>query len=222
MPRRFPARLADANTTTEIAVAAARLIADEGLDYASAKRRAARELLGAADARGLLPDNEQIEAEVRRHLRLYGGDEHAALLAALRRAALALMQRLAAFDPHLVGAVLNGTATEHSAIQLHLFTDDAKEVEIFLLNEGIAFEAEAGGDEPGAPVERLQFIIDLRPPGRQRLRTGVVLSVHRTDAIRVAPRHRSDDATLHPIAASGRARAEQVAELLAAESDRPR
>jgi hypothetical protein len=222
MPRRSLPRSTDADTTTEIAVAAARLIADEGLDYGSAKRRAARELLGAADARGLLPDNDLIETEVRRHLRLFGGSEHAALLAALRRAALTLMKRLAAFDPHLVGAVLNGTATEHSAIQLHLFTDDAKAVEIFLLNEGIAFDAEAGGDEPGAPFERLQFFVDVRGHGGAPLRTGVVLSVHGTDAIRVAPRHRSQDATLHPIAASGRARIEQVAELLAAEEARPR
>ncbi|MCX8003870.1 MAG: UDP-N-acetylmuramate--alanine ligase [Burkholderiaceae bacterium] len=217
MARRSANRHAE-DVTTEIAVAAARLIADEGLDYAAAKRRAARQLLGSADARGLLPDNERVECELRRHLRLYGGAEHLALLATLRRAALAWMQRLAAFDPHLVGAVLNGTATEHSAIQLHLFTDDAKAVEIFLLNEGIAFEAEEGGDEAGAPLERLHFPITLRPPGRAPLHTAVVLSVHHTDAIRVAPRHRSTDASLHPVAASGRARAEQVASLIAAES----
>ncbi|MCS6944525.1 MAG: UDP-N-acetylmuramate--alanine ligase [Sutterellaceae bacterium] len=220
MARRLPPRHAE-DVTAEIAVAAARLIAEEGLDYAAAKRRAARQLLGSTDARGLLPDNEQIENELRRHLRLYRGAAHVALLTTLRRTALAWMQRLAAFDPHLVGAVLNGTATEHSAIQLHLFTDDAKAVEIFLLNEGITFEAEEGGNEAGAPLERLHFPITVRPPGQSPLHTTVVLSVHRSEAIRVAPRHRSTDTSLHPVAASGRARAAQLASLIAAESAMP-
>src|SRR2546430_1079922 len=113
MPRNpSPPRSADNQATAEIAVGAARLIADEGMDYASAKRRAARELLGeAANTRGVLPDNDLIEEEVRRHLRLFGGVEHRALLGALRRHALKLMQGLRQFEPRLVGAVLNGTAT---------------------------------------------------------------------------------------------------------------
>jgi hypothetical protein len=219
MPRNPPTRATEAQATLEIAVGAARLIADEGLDYASAKRRAAREVLGeGANARGLLPDNDQVEAEVRRHLRLFGGAEHAQLLLALRRHALALMQRLQDYQPRLVGAVLNGTATEHSDIQLHLHCDDVKDVEIFLLNEGIDIDVDEGDSEPNGPLERIRFVTALQTPGG-RLRTGVVLAVHPAVALRVAPRHRSVDAGLHPVEASGRANIDQLETLLAASRD---
>ncbi len=123
--------------TLELAATAARLIAEDGCDYATAKRKAVQLVLGdAAGAKRRLPENELVESELRRYLRTFGGERHAALLTALRTAALALMEYLAQFNPHLVGAVLNGTATEHSALRLHLFTDSAKDVEIFLLNEG--------------------------------------------------------------------------------------
>jgi hypothetical protein len=47
----------------EIAAAAARLIAEDGLDYASAKRKAAHEVLGEG-ARQTLPDNAVVELEL--------------------------------------------------------------------------------------------------------------------------------------------------------------
>ena len=51
----------------ELAAAAARLIAEEGCDYSQAKRRALQAVLGAeATARGVLPDNAEIEHELRR------------------------------------------------------------------------------------------------------------------------------------------------------------
>ncbi|HMS04776.1 MAG TPA: hypothetical protein PKD73_03155, partial [Burkholderiaceae bacterium] len=53
----------------EIAQAAARLVAEEGLDYAAAKRRALRDLgLGPRTA---LPDNERVEDAVREYLALF-------------------------------------------------------------------------------------------------------------------------------------------------------
>ncbi|HUL64181.1 MAG TPA: UDP-N-acetylmuramate--alanine ligase [Burkholderiaceae bacterium] len=219
MPRNSSAsRSADPHATAEIAVSAARLIADEGMDYAAAKRRAAREVLGdAANTRGLLPDNEQIEDELRRHLRLFGGPEQRTLLTALRRHALKLMQRLRRFEPRLVGAVLNGTATEFSDLQLHLYSDDVKEIEIQLLNERIDFAVDEGDPEPGGAIERIRFVTELTiDPGR-RHRTGVVLALHPPVALRVAPRYRSNDAELHPVEASGRASIEQLETLLAAD-----
>ncbi len=216
MPRN-PAspRTPDAQATAEIAVSAARLIADEGLDYASAKRRAARDVLGdGATSRGLLPDNELIESEVRRHLRLFGGEEHPRLLAALRRHALALMHRLERYEPRLVGAVLNGTATEFSDLQIHLYSDDVKEVEMHLLNEGVDFNVDEGDPEPGGPVERIHFLTDLRLSSGHRHRIGVALSLFPSVALRQAPRHRSNDAELHPIEASGRATIAQLETLL--------
>jgi hypothetical protein len=192
----------------EIAAAAARLIAEDGYDYATAKRKAAAEIVGESGARRALPDNSVVEHELRRYLQTFEGDEHARRLSALRMLALDLMQRFARFNPHLVGAVLNGTATAHSNIHLHLFTDSVKDVEIFLMNEGVEFEVEESGGrgEPGAALEDVQFIIATHHealPGR----VGVVLSVHDTDAIRVAPRLRSADPQLHPVEAAGRANA---------------
>jgi hypothetical protein len=218
MPRNSPPpRSADSRATVEIAVSAARLIADEGMDYSGAKRRAAREVLGdAANTRGLLPDNDQIEDELRRHLRLFGGPEHRTLLAALRRHALNLMQGLRSFEPRLVGAVLNRTATEFSDLQLHLYSDDVKEIEIHLLNERIDFDVDEGDPEPGGAVERIRFVTDVTIDDARKHRTGVVLSLHPSVALRVAPRHRSNDADLHPVEASGRASIEQLETLLAA------
>jgi hypothetical protein len=205
---------------TELAVAAARLIAEEGCDYGQAKRRAVRELLGEGpDARGILPDNTEIERELRRHLRLFAAETHPRLITALRRTAVNLMERLAEFRPHLVGAVLNGTATEHSNIELHLYTDSAKDVEVFLMNTGIDFMADEGGDRAPAAQERLSFVTPLDGPnqGRDRPRVGVQLHVFETDAIRVAPRYRTqldDEFDLHPVAASGRASLASLRELL--------
>ncbi len=208
---------------SEVAAAAARLIADEGCDYAQAKRRAVRDLLGdGSDTRGAMPDNAEIEHELRRHLQLFAADTHPGLLTSLRCTAADLMARLAQFNPHLVGAVLNGTATEHSDIELHLFTDSAKDVEVFLMDAGIDFDVEGGADE-GTPaaLERLSFVT---PTGGERAqargpRVGVRLHVFDQDAIRFAPRQKaasSPEFELHPVAASGRASLASLRQLIEA------
>lgn len=189
---------------SELAAAAARLIAEDGLDYASAKHKAAAAVFGVAGgARSALPDNAQIELELRRYLATFV-PQHAATLAALRQLALQLMRRLEGFQPHVVGAVLNGTATEHSDIHLQLFVDSAKEVELFLLDQGVEFEVTEGGRQTGEPVEVLQLVVR---PARTRgmpARVGVVIEVHDSDAIRIAPR-RPAASDLHPVEAAGRA-----------------
>ena len=208
------ARATRSDVQIEIAAAAARLIAEDGLDYASAKRKAVEAIAGDG-ARAVLPENALVESELRRWLATFGGERHRERLRALRVLAVQLMQRLAAYEPHLVGAVLNGTATEHSDIRLQLFADSAKDVEIFLLNEGVDFEVFEDDDAPGAAQEVLQFVIQ---PARTRgmpARLGVVLAIHGRDAIRIAPRGSSGDAGLHPVEASGRASREQLERLLA-------
>ncbi len=198
----------------ELAAAAARLIAEDGLDYATAKQKSAHAILGEAPApRGGLPDNAQIEMELRRYLATFI-PRHGALLAALRQLALQLMRRLERFRPHVVGAVLNGTATEHSDIHLQVFVDSAKDVEMFLLEQGVEFEAIEGGRDPGAPLEVLQLVVR---PARARdmpARVGVVIDVHDADAIRVAPKYRSAAPGLHPVEAAGRANAAMLGALI--------
>jgi hypothetical protein len=203
---------------TEIAVAAARLIAEDGLDYATAKRKAVEDVVGATGSRRALPDNSVIERELRRYLLTFGGEEHQRRLAALRTLALDLMQRLDRFSPHLVGAVLNGTATAHSDIHLHLFTDNAKDVTLYLLDHGIDFDSAEPSQrrgEAGTPGEEIRFVVPAGDAALPR-RVGVVLSVHDTDAIRVAPRHRSSAPDLHRVETAGRATAAALSELLAA------
>ncbi|MBS1189094.1 MAG: hypothetical protein H6R10_886 [Rhodocyclaceae bacterium] len=138
MPRHDRARLA-ANARASIASAAARLMAEDGItDFHLAKKKAARQL-GLPDNTGF-PDNAEVEAELRTYRAIYQDEEHTALLRSLRQTALELMQLLADFRPYLIGSVLDGTAGEHSSIDILLFADSAKEVEIFLLNRNIDFE----------------------------------------------------------------------------------
>ncbi len=123
-------------TRANIASVAARLMAEDGItDYHHAKRKAARQL-GLPDHTAF-PDNAEVEAELRAYRSLYHGEEHAQMLEAMRHSALDLLELLAPFNPYLTGSVLDGTAGEHSRIDVLLFADSAKEVEIFLLNRAI-------------------------------------------------------------------------------------
>ena len=124
-----------------IAGAAARMIADGGLDFASAKRKAAQEICGSHPPRGALPDNDEIESALREHLELFD-DDHATRVAALRQTALALMAELAAFTPLVTGAAWKGIAAEHAPLHLQLFPDNAKEVEYWLLNRKMEFDVD--------------------------------------------------------------------------------
>jgi hypothetical protein len=144
----------------EIAAAAARMIAEDGADYGTAKRKAARLILGNQRVRGdVLPDNAQIEAEVREYQALFQGDEQSQRLLHLRRLALEIMERFEPFSPYLTGAVLNGTAGEHSDIHLQLFAESSKDVALFLLNAGIDYEVSEIPHfrRPDRGVETLSF-----------------------------------------------------------------
>ena len=123
----------------EVAALAARLIADSGLDYGSAKAKAARQVFGAHAPKGSLPDNDAIDAALREHLELFD-DAHGARVERMRDVALDLMQRLAAFHPLVTGAAWKGIAAEHAPVHLQLFHDNAKEVEYWLLDHRIDFE----------------------------------------------------------------------------------
>ena len=141
MPRRSrPARVQNHHSSalrSELAQTAARLIAEDGLEYGAAKKKAARQL--GLPENFPLPGNEEVQDAVRDYHAIYQEEEQAELLVWLRSVAVELMRLLERFSPYLTGSVLDGTATRHSRIDLLLFPDSAKEVEIFLLNEGIHF-----------------------------------------------------------------------------------
>lgn len=125
----------------EIALVAARMIAQDGADYGTARRKAARQVLGVDQPKpNMMPDDVQIEDEVRKYQALFGGAAHTERLLHLRETALAVMEALSDFNPYITGAVLNGTAGEHDDIHLQLFADSAKEVQIYLLNRNVNIE----------------------------------------------------------------------------------
>jgi hypothetical protein len=127
------------NMRALIAASAARIMAEDGIeDFATAKRKAARQL-GASDTQAL-PNNDEIETELRLYQSLFQGEEQRERVRLLRGLALAAMEQLAEFKPYLTGPVLKGTAGRYADIDLQVFADSGKDLEIFLLNRNIPYQ----------------------------------------------------------------------------------
>lgn len=127
-------------TTQSLAEEAARIILEEAVqDYGAAKRKA-RERLGLP-ATIALPKNTEVEQALIALQQLFGGEQHQMLQRRMRQTALQAMQALADFHPRLVGPTLAGTATEFSAVNLHLFAATPEEVLIALMSQRIPFES---------------------------------------------------------------------------------
>lgn len=139
--------------SSAIAVAAARLIVEEGMEYGAAKKRAARDLRGSRAA--LLPGNDEVEDQVRAYLELFHADSQPSELAELRRIAASWMEKLAAFRPHLTGAVWRGTATRLNSIHLDLFCDDSKAAELAFIDQRIDYEVTSSDGPRGRVVDVL-------------------------------------------------------------------
>ncbi|WP_028228702.1 hypothetical protein [Paraburkholderia ferrariae] len=171
----------------EIAIAAARMIAEDGLDYATAKRKAARQVVGETRIEGgWLPDNDQIEDEIREYQALFQGESQPAVLRRLREIALDWMKRLDAFQPFVTGAVLNGTAGEHSDIHLQIFCDNPKDVAIWLLNANVQYDvSETRHFAARGYVETLSFIYRT---ARDEAPVGIHVALYDTDDLRGAVR----------------------------------
>ena len=138
--------------TFEIAAQAARLVVEEGMDYAAAKRKAARDLGRRQGRSAELPSNEAVEDEVWDYLRLFCAETQPTELRHLREMAGVWMERLEAFRPHLGGAVWRGTATRLSAVLIDLYVDDPKAAEIAFLNAGVDVESHGGEADDGLGV----------------------------------------------------------------------
>ena len=126
----------------EMAAVAAALVADSGLDYGAAKRRAARHL-GLADAspKGAMPDNDEIDEALREHLDLFDAAGHEERRESIQLAAIELMEQLAQWSPLITGAAWKGLVTEHAVLHLQIADGHAKEVAIDLINRGLDFDA---------------------------------------------------------------------------------
>jgi hypothetical protein len=122
-----------------VAEEAARIMREQGVDdFLQAKRKAA-DRLGVTDA-SILPRNTEVEAALVAHQRLFAADRHEASLVTLRRSALEAMRLMADFQPRLVGPVLAGTASPHSEITLHLFSETPEAVSLRLEERGVPHE----------------------------------------------------------------------------------
>jgi len=122
-----------------LAVEAARLMAEHGIDdFGFAKRKAA-ERFGTFEG-AVLPSNAEVEAALQEYQRLFEADSHGETLYVLRQTAVTAMELLADFAPRLVGPVLTGTATRNTEVQLHLFAERTEAVTIRLLDTAIPHE----------------------------------------------------------------------------------
>lgn len=155
--------------SVEIAHATARLVVEEGMEWGPAKRRALRDM--GLPARTPLPDNDTVEAAVREYIDLFCSDTQPRELRALRQLALVWMERMAAFRPHLAGAVWHGTATRVSDIYLQLFCDDPKSAEIALIDHHVDYDPRTVTGFHGEPVEALTV-------GSKCLELGEIVGVH--------------------------------------------
>ena len=141
----------------EIAALAARMMAEDGIsDFGFAKRKAARQL--GVTERDALPNNDEIEAELRAWQNLYQDDEQAERIRVMREAAVELMRWLEPFRPYLTGGALDGTAGRYAELEIELHPESAKEVEIFFLNQELAYEhREPRRPAPHTPEAVLSF-----------------------------------------------------------------
>jgi hypothetical protein len=135
--RRRSATGASLDLRQQLADEAARLMAEHGIqDFAQAKRKAA-ERLGVRAGEGALPSNAQVQECLVERQRIFEPEVHDRRLAKLRLVAANVMGLLDGFRPKLVGAVLEGTATQTSAIELHVFSDAPEAVAAVLEGSGL-------------------------------------------------------------------------------------
>ena len=148
----------------QVAHKAAQMMAEEGIsDYAFAKRKAAK-FFGLDDG-DALPSNDEINDAIKEHQAIFFDEKHEERLKALRLEALSLMKRLSAFNPHLTGGTLDGTAGRYPTIHIQIYADSMKEVEFFLLNHNIAYETRDRKSRTKDPMQDKKIIPILKLEG---------------------------------------------------------
>lgn len=115
------------------------MMAEDGIgDFGFAKRKAAKQL-GVAISEAL-PNNTEIESELRAYQALYQDEEQVERVHEMRLAAVEIMRMFEDFRPYLTGGALDGTAGRYAEVDIELYPESAKEVEIFLLNQNLHYE----------------------------------------------------------------------------------
>jgi hypothetical protein len=141
----------------QVAHKAAQMMAEEGIsDYAFAKKKAAK-FFGLMDGNAL-PSNDEINEAIKEHQAIFFNEEHETRLRSLRLEGLNLMKKLNAFNPHLTGSVLDGTAGRYPTLHIQLYADSLKEVEFFLLNHNIPYETHDRKSHTKDPMQDKKII----------------------------------------------------------------
>ena len=166
----------------QLAQEAARIMAAQTIrNYELAKRKACERL--RYSGKQALPGNDEIQAALQTYLDIFKSDSQPALLRKLRTAACEAMFFLREFQPRLVGAVLNGTADEYSAVHLHVFVDPEEQVLQFLMDRGIGYRLSSTtvtyGGQRQVQITCCEFIAGDVP---------IILSLFGTLGLREAPR----------------------------------
>ncbi|MBX3426484.1 MAG: tRNA adenylyltransferase [Pirellulales bacterium] len=127
----------------QIAWEAARLMYErQESEYYRAKMKAARRLCQGWAKPKDLPSNAEIRDVIQAFARVYEGEARVANLRDMRVAALAMLERLAAFRPRLIGSVLTGHVRQGSDVDVHVFSDSVEAVVGVLQGDGLVPEVE--------------------------------------------------------------------------------
>lgn len=123
----------------QIAVEAARLINEEGIDNFQYARKKAAHRFGISDEH-VFPDNEEILQQIKTHQLLYQNPAHKQVLNELRQTALNAMKLFKRFKPKLIGSVLLGHAHEQSSIDILVMVDSPEEIAMDLIEHDIPYQ----------------------------------------------------------------------------------
>jgi hypothetical protein len=132
-----------------IAQLAAQIMYGEDVkQYFTAKRLAAKRLVGQTNAKTLryrpqdLPSNGEIKQALLELVTEIEGSARTRRLFAMRIVALEAMQALAPFTPRLIGSVATGHVRAGSDVDLHVFAHDAADVEAHVRSLGWVHEVQ--------------------------------------------------------------------------------
>jgi hypothetical protein len=129
-------------------LAAQIMYGEEVKQYFTAKRLAAKRLLGQTNAKAMryrpqdLPSNGEIKQALLELVTEIEGSARTRRLFAMRIVALEAMQALTPFTPRLIGSVATGHVRSGSDVDLHVFAHDAADVEAHVRGLGWVYETQ--------------------------------------------------------------------------------
>lgn len=176
----------------QIAAMAAELMVNEQVkQYFTAKRLAAKRLLGRGRAKSLryrphdLPSNGEIKDALLELVERTEGEARFRRLFAMRISALEAMEALATFTPRLIGSVATGHVRAGSDVDLHVFAPDPLDVVAHVRSLGWPHEVQQVSIvKGGEPMDFTHVHIEDVFP--------IELTVHEPMALRHRPRSSTD------------------------------